>query len=198
DEVMRRCFLLCALAGCSSPCGDGVSAPQLVMTSADMTVEITTSPYALTVRDATGAVIVEDGTLGWTSGSFGVGKSLYNGYFFFEPHFDPWREEMRVVAAKQTDSEIDVTLHGDDDACITVSHVIRAGALRVEAHRGGADPRAWEIGFASASDEAFLGLGERYDQIDHRGMAVYNWPEEGGLTMGEAAPPSVDNPYPNG
>jgi alpha-glucosidase len=197
-KPVRYLFLVVIVTGCGSPCGDGVSAAQLTMQSADMTIEVATKPYSLTVLDANGNVLVQNGTLGWTSGTFGIGKALYNGYFFFEPTFDPWREDLRVVAAHQSDQELDVTLHGDDDACITVSHVLRAGALRVEAHRGGAAPRAWEIGFASPADEAFLGLGERYDQVDHRGLALYNWPEEGGLTMGESVPPGPDNPYPNG
>src|SRR5215831_15076434 len=111
-----------------------------------MTVEITTRPYSLTVLDANGNAVLQNGTLGWTSGTFGIGKALYNGYFFFQPTFDPWREDLRVVAAHQTDQELDVTLHGSDDSCITVSHVVRSGALRVEAHRGGTAPRAWEIG----------------------------------------------------
>jgi alpha-glucosidase (family GH31 glycosyl hydrolase) len=195
---MRCLAALLAVTGCGSPCGDGVSAAKLTLHSADMTVEIQTKPYSLTVLDANGNALVQNSTFGWTSGTFGVGKALYNGYYFFESHFDPWRDNLRVVAAKQTDQEIDVTLHDSDDTCITVSHVVRAGALRVEAHKSGTAPRAWEIGFASPTDEGFLGLGERYDQVDHRGLAVYNWPEEGGLTMGEAYPPSPDNPYPNG
>jgi alpha-glucosidase (family GH31 glycosyl hydrolase) len=198
---MVRTFLvvlLLAPTACSPPCGDGVSAAQLTMQSADMTVEISTKPYGLTVLDATGKVVVQRGTLGWTSGNFEIGKALYNGYYFFTPNFDPWRENLRVVAATQKAGEIDVTLHGSDDECITVTHVIRAGALRVEAHRAGTAPRAWEIGFASPADEGFLGLGERYDQVDHRGLAVYNFPEEGGLTTGESVLPGPNNPMPNG
>jgi alpha-glucosidase (family GH31 glycosyl hydrolase) len=198
---MRHLALVPALvlAGCSSPdCGDGVSAALLTLQSADMTVEVATRPYALTVRDASGAVVLDSGTIGWTTGTIGIGKALYNGYFFFDPSFDSWREGMRVVAATQTDQELDVSLRSGDGTCIHVSHVLRDGALRVEAHSGGTVPRAWEIGFSSPPDEAFLGLGERYDRVDHRGLAVYNWPEEGGLTMGEAVPPGPDNPYPNG
>ena len=198
-HVLHALVASLALTGCGSPdCGDGVDAAQLTLQSADMTVEIATKPYSLTVKDASGKIVVSTGTLGWTTGSMGIGKALYNGYFFFEPHFDPWREDLRVVSATQTADEIDVSLRGTDDTCIHVSHVIRAGALRVEAHAGTADVRAWEISFPSPADEAFLGLGERYDRVDHRGMAVYNWPEEGGLTMGEAAPASPENPYPNG
>ena len=198
-HVLHALLASLALTGCGSPdCGNGVDAAQLTLQSADMTVEIATKPYSLTVKDASGKVMVSTGTLGWTTGSMGIGKALYNGYFFFEPHFDPWREDLRVVSATQTADEIDVSLRGTDDTCIHVSHVIRAGALRVEAHAGTADVRAWEVSFPSPADEAFLGLGERYDRVDHRGMAVYNWPEEGGLTMGEAAPASPENPYPNG
>lgn len=198
--MMRRLALLLALTGCGSPdCGDGVDAAQLTLAGPDFTVEIATKPYALTVRDASGNVVVDHGTLGWTGGTFAVGKQLYNGYYFFEDHFDRWREDLRVVAADQKDGELDVTLRGDDDVCITVTHTIRAGALRVEAHAAGdTPPRAWEVGFASPADEAFLGLGERFDRVDHRGQAVYSWSEEGGLTMGEDAPPAPDNPYPNG
>lgn len=198
-HVLVGLGLSLVMTGCGGPdCGDGVSVEMLTLASADLTLEIGTHPYTLTVRDASGKAVAETGTLGWTTGDMGIGKALYNGYFFFEPHFDPWREDLRVVAATQTDTEIDVTLRGADDTCIHVTHAIRAGAVRVEAHAGGTDVRAWEVGFASPSDEGFLGLGERYDRVDHRGMSVYNWPEEGGLTMGESAPPSPDNPYPNG
>ena len=195
---MRHVLFALVMTGCSSPdCGDGISAAQLTIQSADMTVEIATNPYALTVRDASGTVVLDSGTLGWTSGTMGIGKALYTGYVFLNPNFDPWREDLRVVAATQTDQELDVSLHGSDGTCIHVSHILRDGALRVEAHSDGT-PSAWEIGFSSPADEGFLGLGERYDMVDHRGLEVYNWPEEGGLTTGESDPPSADNPYPNG
>src|SRR5450432_2440582 len=196
---VRHLLFAFVLTSCSSPtCGDGVGSELLTMQSVDMSVEIATSPYAITVHDATGNIVLDHGTLGWTTGPMPIGKSLYSGYLFLAPSFDPWREDLRVVAATQKDQEIDVSLQGSDDACIHVVHALRDGALRVEVTSTGTMPRAWEIGFASSADEAFLGLGERYDQVDHRGLAVYNWPEEGGLTMGEAAPPTPDNPYPNG
>jgi alpha-glucosidase (family GH31 glycosyl hydrolase) len=200
-SLVISAVLVAALAGCgssSSPCGDGVAVPQLTLTSGGLTIEVSTAGYALTVRDASGAALVTGGNLGWTSGTFGVGKALYNGYFFFEPHFDPWRAELKVVAASQTATSLDVTLRGADDVCVKVSHIVRDGALRVEAHADGVTPRAWQVGFASPATEGFLGLGERYDRVDHRGLAVYNWPEEGGLTNGEAEPPGPNNPIPNG
>src|SRR5438128_389223 len=135
-------------AGCGTPCGDGVDTAMFTLTSGDMTVQVTTKPYSLTVIDSTGKTVASAGKIGWATGTFGIGKALYNGYYFFEPHFDDWRQDMTVVAATQKDGELDVTLRASDDTCVTITHTIRAGALRVEAHAG-IMPRAWQIGFAS-------------------------------------------------
>ena len=196
---MRHVLFALVVTGCSARgCGDDLVPAQLTMRSDDMTVEIATQPYAVTVRDASGKVVLDSGTLGWTTGTAGVKSALYNGYVFLDPHLDPWREDLRAVAATQNDHELELALDSSDGTRVHVSHVLRDGALRVEAYSDGAVPRAWEIGFASPADEAFLGLGERYDRVDHRGLAVYNWAEEGGLTKGEAEPSSFDNPFPNG
>ena len=41
-------------------------------------------------------------------------------------------------------------------------------------------------------------LGERFTRVNHRGLSLYNWAEEGGLGAGEATPAGPRNPYPNG
>jgi alpha-glucosidase (family GH31 glycosyl hydrolase) len=41
-------------------------------------------------------------------------------------------------------------------------------------------------------------LGERFTSVDHRGLSLYSWAEEGGLGQGEQAPRAPQNPYPNG
>src|SRR5437879_2742884 len=121
---MRHVLLVLVATGCSSPdCGDGVAAAQLTLQSADLTVAIATKPYALTVTDAGGNVVLDRGTIRWTTGNIGIGKALYNGYFFFDPTFDPWREDLRVVAATQRADELDVTLRSSDGTCIHVTHV---------------------------------------------------------------------------
>ena len=155
-----RAVLLVALVGCSSsPCGDGVAASQLTIGNGDLTVIVTTASYSLEVDDAAGNVILHDGSLGWTTGTFGISRAAFQGYFSFDPHFDPWRAGLRVTAATQTDSELDVTL----DGCIHVRHVLRDGALRVEAHRDGDAPRAWQIAFPAALQavsETYQGLSD--------------------------------------
>ncbi len=56
-----------------------------------------------------------------------------------------------------------------------------------------------QVAFASGEDEHYFGLGERFASVDHRGLSLYAWAEEGGLGAGEgAASPRDQFPYPNG
>ena len=207
---MRFCVLVLMLAACGDDplCGSGKVADQLTLANAGMTVVVTTSPYSLEIRDAAGNTVLAGagagsgdgyGTLGWTTGVAGIDRFVDQGYFSFGANLDPWRDHGKVVSATQGTDRIDVVVE-TGDGCVSISHVLRDGALRVEAHRTRptGQPRAWEVAFATPADEAFLGLGERYDRVDHRGMALYNLPEEGGLTEGESVPESPGNPFPNG
>ena len=54
------------------------------------------------------------------------------------------------------------------------------------------------LGFHLGDDEHFFGLGERFTAIDHRGLSLYSWAEEGGLALGESEPPGGTAPLPNG
>ena len=54
------------------------------------------------------------------------------------------------------------------------------------------------LAFALPADEHFLGMGERYGSVDHRGYAFYSWAEEAGTGAGELVPPGPTNPGPNG
>ena len=44
----------------------------------------------------------------------------------------------------------------------------------------------------------FFGMGQRTASVDHTGLALYSWAEEGGLGGGENAKRNATNPYPNG
>lgn len=199
--------LVCAV-GCGGdpPCSHGDVPASLTIQNAGMTVTVGTAPYGFEVHDGGGALVLATagdgdgggyGAVGWTTGSAVIKRYIDPGYADFGASLDPWRDHLRVVSASATATEIDVVLEGDD-GCVTVKHVLRDGALRVEASLDHADARAWEVAFRAGADEAFLGLGERYDAIDHRGMSLYNWPEEGGLTAGEDVPLDPGNPFPNG
>ncbi|NOU27788.1 MAG: glycoside hydrolase family 31 protein [Polyangiaceae bacterium] len=54
------------------------------------------------------------------------------------------------------------------------------------------------LAFDLPADEHFFGLGERFTSVDHRGLSLYAWPEEGGLGKGENTPRGPLNPVPNG
>lgn len=206
---MRFIVAVLLAVGCGSDplCGSGKVEAQYTLSNASMTVVVKTAPYSIEVRDSAGAVVLGAasgsgdgyGTVGWTTGKASVEKYVDQGYFTFGANLDAWRDHGRVVSATASAGKLDVVVE-TGDGCVEISHVIRDGALRVEAHRvkPAGTPRAWEVAFAAGSDEGFLGLGERYDAVDHRGMSLYNWPEEGGLTEGEDVPGSPGNPFPNG
>ena len=54
------------------------------------------------------------------------------------------------------------------------------------------------ISFALRPDEHFFGLGERFGSVDHRGLSMYSWAEEGGLGGGEDKKRDDVTPFPNG
>ncbi len=196
-------------AGCSSACGGGTSQSSWTLTNGAVTVEITGAPYGFTVKDATGRAVLATtgagsaegyGSVGWTSGKVFLDDIVDAGYYSFDTALDPWRDSLRVTAASVTPTEVDLVLDGGNAGCVTITHTLRGSALRVEARvdHNKLPARAWEAAFATPPDEAFVGFGERYDQVDQRGQSLYSWPEEGGLAKGEATPTSATNPWPNG
>lgn len=208
---MRWLVLAACLAACGddSPCAHGPVPASLTMELNGTSVTVMTDPYGFEVFSLSNGDVLASagagsgdgyGSLGWTTGSAVIKRYIDPGYADFGASLDPWRDHMKVVSATATDHEIDVVLDAGDEGCVTIKHVMRLGALRVEAtlDHTKATPRAWEVAFAAKPDEAYLGLGERYDRVDHRGMSLYNWPEEGGLTQGEDVPLDPGNPFPNG
>lgn len=205
-------------AGCSGPCGDGTSASSWTLRNDSISVEIRASPYGYTVRDATGRAVLSTrdagaggsapgtagegyGAVGFTSGKIFLANIVDAGYFAFDTALDPWRDELRVTAASQTADALELTLEPrGQPGCVHVTHQLRGAALRVEARVDHVDlkPRAWQAAFTTGDDESFVGFGERFDRVDHRGMSLYSWPEEGGLAKNEATPAGAANPWPNG
>lgn len=217
---MRRAILaLGALSLVSSgACGDNVprcgSAAGLpdawVLDGEGVLVTIERAPYRVTVRDGSGRVVLAsvpgdgdgDGyaTVAWTTGTTEYRPELSPGYTHFEAHLDPWRDGTEVVAARRDADALTLTLAAPDgEACVAVTHRIRASALRIEAVvLDGPTPRAWSAAFATPPGEAFLGFGERFNRTNQRGVDVYHWAEEGGLGAGEGTAPGPSNPQPNG
>lgn len=201
---MTRIFLPgCALLSCALLGLVGCGAPDAihVLSGPDITVEVRESPYGLTVRDGTGRVVLasRDGgdgfaPLGFAAGAVDWQPGLLPGYYQFAFTPSAWHRAGHVTAVEQSSSRLTVVLaeDGSGGRPIRVVHELRAGALRVQAEladvdsAGGARPRAWQAAFASPSEEAFLGFGERFNRTNQRGVDVFSFAEEGGLGGSEA------------
>ena len=108
--------LAVGLAGCGAegPCArDGKLPASWTLSAAGITVDVTRSPFAYSVRDAAGAEVLRslgpgagDGyaTVGHTGGSVIWSNVVSGGYFSFTPQLNPWHDDLRVVAARQTDA----------------------------------------------------------------------------------------------
>lgn len=209
---MRALFALCLAlaAACSSdPCASSLPA-SYSLSAPGIRVTVQRCPYAVSVADEQGAPILQSsstgqagegyGALGWTSGQISLTNIASPGYFKFAPALDPWRDRLIITSATQTGPDsLDAVLQASSDpAQVHLKLRLRPSTLRVEAHVEGAQPRAFGAAFASPPDEAFLGLGERFNRTDQRGLSLYSWPEEGGLSRGMREKAGPDNPWPNG
>src|SRR6185312_3498740 len=108
-------------AGCGGPCGGGASDSSWTLSNGSMTVEITGSPYGFTVKDATGRAVLATagggagdgyGSVGWTSGKVFLDNIVDAGYYAFDTALDPWRDNLRVIAATTTPESVDLTMEG--------------------------------------------------------------------------------------
>lgn len=180
----------------------GLSAPGI-------SVVVHSCPYGYTVADSSGAVVLSTlgqgsrdgyGALGYVHGSVKWGTIISPGYYRFAPTLEPWHDGWTVIWAKtKGTTELDLILKGNRGGGVAhVIHRLRDSTLRVEVSIEGETPRGWEAAFSSPPDEAFLGLGERYNRTNQRGLDLYSLAEEGGLGHGENVPPGPDNPFPNG
>jgi alpha-glucosidase (family GH31 glycosyl hydrolase) len=130
---------------------------------------------------------------------------------------DPWTHPGFVMKADVTATHAQLSLSKTKDgpAVLRVDFTLDGGELKVDAvptgdappvlpddvDQGDDSPPGWnELGqaFRLDANEHFLGLGERYVTVDHRGTHYECWTEEGGLGGGEKALPGPMNPSPNG
>ncbi len=213
STVMLPTLLLLTTASTPAPqrhCAIDPSLPaRLRLASVDASVEVSTTPFALELRDRDGRVVLAStgaGALGWTSGRVAYDSIVSPGYTRFTAALDPWHEGLRVAQARATADALELTLVEPDapaSPCVHARVLLRGATLRVEARLDATAtarqvPRAWEVAFASPADEGFLGLGERFNRTDQRGHQVHSWVEEGGIGTGEGQRAGAHNPYPSG
>jgi hypothetical protein len=125
------------------------------------------------------------------------------GWDGYVPVEEPWTHARAGELLAKTDTTASFELSSDQgtiDLDVRIEGAKVTLSTRAITARAG-DPAAWNklsLAFALRDDEHFFGLGERYGSVDHRGLSMYSWCEEGGLGGGEGKPRDEVTPYPNG
>ncbi len=115
-------------------------------------------------------------------------------------HERPWTTFTEGTLTAVSESSATVTFHaGGATVLATVS--VATARPRVTLRTTIDDARHFNtagLAFALGPDSHFFGMGQRTASVDHAGLSLYSWPEEGGLGGGEDAGRGPQNPYPNG
>jgi hypothetical protein len=207
------CALLATACAVVSACdAEPTGAEPIELESAEARVVIDLDPFAIHVFDADGTEVLATlpgdreayGAPAATIDSGGTTPQLLPGYDGWVDADAPWRRATTgtVIEADgghatidletaDVDLRLEVVLDGP-----RVHLVMNAKESADAADAGGLDKTS--MSFALPDDEHFFGLGERFASVDHRGLSLYSYAEEGGLGIGEDAPASPTNPAPNG
>ncbi|MDB4941363.1 MAG: Alpha-xylosidase [Labilithrix sp.] len=189
-----------------SACTDEATPPPVELRSAGASVSIALAPFRITIKDAAGATTLETATTRDDARYAGPaatrdegldGVKLLPGWDGFVPAELPWSgagaasvtaqaasSASFAIAASGGTLDVDVSL---EDAKVTIKTTAR-----------GAGWNKTSLAFSLRPDEHFFGLGERFGSIDHRGLSLYSWAEEGGTGGGEERIRDDATPGPNG
>jgi len=213
---MRRAPLL--LLSLIVSCGDAEEssppvagpAPTFDLGGGEASVHVELSPFHLQVKNARNEVVLDSLSSG--KGAFGpisatrhetsFKTSLVEGWDHVEGTDGPWMHGLASGSAEWTSTSAKIDLYDPSDRN-TVIHLeleVRGPEVRIDTSlaRNPGERNQMAASFVLPADEHFFGLGERYVTVDHRGRKYECWTEEGGISVGEKAPPGPTNPSPNG
>ena len=202
-----------------SGCGDESIVPvppaPVVLASKQVKVVVDLDPFVIHILDAAGHEVLSSlgggaadaygGPAATVDVPYNVARSL-PGWDGYQSNEAPWRRSRsaKVVSSGATSATFALNAEGGPLALtFTIDVAGPRVHLAVDA-RESADNAAESplnkstLGFHLGDDEHFFGLGERFTTIDHRGLSLYSWAEEGGLGLGEGEPASSGAPLPNG
>lgn len=208
-------LLVGALTGACSSNGDDAPAAAawaFEVGGPEAKVAFSLDPFVFRVTNARGVEVLRSLAGGGPEGTGGPGATrddgvdgptVLPGWDGFRPAERPWTHPSRAVVRARSDdgASFDLTTDG---GVVTLDVLVEGPRLRIGLRAAPTDARAdgaWNkvtIGYQLRPDEHFFGLGERLTSVDHRGLSLYSWAEEGGLGAGEGVPPGPSNPSPNG
>ncbi|WP_146653800.1 TIM-barrel domain-containing protein [Labilithrix luteola] len=189
------------------------SGPPVELHGVEASVRVDLSPFVIRVIDGEGKEILTTlpGGDGDPYGGPGATRDMGSENVMPLPGWDgwiaderPWRRPSSAVTVAQSDRGATFELDAGDGNAIVVDVLLDGAKVHLKTTARFADPASPEvwnktsIAFALRPDEHFFGLGERFASVDHRGLSLYSWAEEGGLGQGEDQPRGPQNPSPNG
>jgi alpha-glucosidase len=196
------------LAPACSRGGDLAEDRVVSVRSLDTVVELHTSPFSLSVIENGNRVLTSlsapDPERGAVMAAYELVEEAPRGLPGWDGYLSspgPWgTASSAVVVEERPDfARLEVTC-GSGKVMVSVGVRQKRVELSLEA-QGSDSGNAWNklgLSFATAPDEHFFGMGERFASTDHRGLSLYQWAEEGGVGKGESVKRSYDNPGPNG
>lgn len=206
--VLSSLATLVASAACED---DTAAVPPVEFGSGDVTVSVELAPFVVIIRDRAGKERLRtiggggDEPYGAPALTRDDGRDATNilpGWDGYVPSERAWVHGGGARLVSRTASSASFELAAGSGS-VTVDVAVEGRKVRlVTSGRADLPPAdEWNkatVAFALRPDEHFFGLGERFASVDHRGISMYSWPEEGGTGAGEGAARSATNPFPNG
>jgi hypothetical protein len=183
----RFALVTVALASCAPPASVTVGA-----------ATIDFAPLRISVDDAGGKRVFTIEGVQEASDLYFEEPQILPGWDGYRENIDKWR------LAKPTNLTSDgeralVTLGGGVDGSIAIVNDGERTRVSFDVKPSvDGEEQKTSIVFHIDDDEGFFGMGERYAEVNHRGVGLYSWAEEGGLGGGEDPLLAKGSPYPNG
>ncbi len=192
----------------SAGCAEDAEEAPFELHGSEASVRVSLEPFELTILDPRGNAVLRTLTGGATDpyGSPSATRDdgidnvkVIPGWDAFVPDEKPWAHASAATLLERTNASASFELR-TDAGTITVAVKLEAAKVTLTTTCRSGDPH-WNktsLAFALRPDEHFFGLGERFGSVDHRGLSLYSWAEEGALGGGEGKPRDEVTPYPNG
>lgn len=204
---LRCTGLFAATLACFAACDNStIGGPPVELGNAGARVRVSVAPFSISIANDKGETVLRSFRSGASDGYGGpsatidegtVGTRLLPGWDGFTPAELPWANTTSARVLSEDGAQATFELRaGAGTLVLRVS--VEGAKVTLDLEAQGQGWNKTTLPFALGADEHLFGLGERFASVDHRGLSMYSWAEEGPLGGGEQAPRSDTNPYPNG
>ncbi len=190
----------------AAACGDDAPVPFAIGRADQVHARVDLDPFVVTILDASGREILRTlpggevdayGSPAVTRDEGPDSVKALPGWDGFAPEERPWSHGRVATVLEQAPDHARFAVDAGGVA-IHVEVSLEGAKVRLVTSTDAPEANKTSVSFALREDEHFFGLGERFASVDHRGLSMYAWSEEGGTGKGENVSRDVDNPGPNG